>query len=70
MSDDDEYYEFEDEYMYEDLVPDMVVSSILITSTELPPVLREENSVNSDPNQNCTCPGRSRRFLTLRSRAI
>ncbi|KAJ5562721.1 hypothetical protein N7461_001482 [Penicillium sp. DV-2018c] len=24
MSDDDEYYEFEDEYMYEDLVPDMV----------------------------------------------
>ncbi|KGO68940.1 hypothetical protein PITC_077690 [Penicillium italicum] len=24
MSDDDEYYEYEDEYMYEDLVPDMV----------------------------------------------
>ncbi|KAJ5360519.1 hypothetical protein N7517_009710 [Penicillium concentricum] len=24
MSDDDEYYEFEDDYMYEDLVPDMV----------------------------------------------
>jgi hypothetical protein len=26
MSDDDEYYEFEDDYMYEDLGPDMVVS--------------------------------------------
>ncbi|QQK43304.1 AT hook motif family protein [Penicillium digitatum] len=32
MSDDDEYYEFEDEYMYEDLVPDMVTltKSVLI----------------------------------------
>ena len=26
MSDDEEYYEFEEEFVYEDLVPDMVVS--------------------------------------------
>lgn len=25
MSDDEEYYEFEEDFMYEDLVPDMVV---------------------------------------------
>ncbi|KAJ5463004.1 hypothetical protein N7475_007948 [Penicillium sp. IBT 31633x] len=29
MSDDEEYYEFEDDYAYEDLVPDMVVSIYL-----------------------------------------
>jgi len=26
MSDDEEYYEWEEEYLYEDLVPDFVVS--------------------------------------------
>lgn len=26
MSDDEEYYDFEDEYLYEDAVPDLVVS--------------------------------------------
>jgi hypothetical protein len=27
MSDDEEYYEYEEDFMYEDLVPDMVVSA-------------------------------------------
>lgn len=27
MSDDEEYYEFEEDFMFEDLVPDMVVST-------------------------------------------
>jgi hypothetical protein len=29
MSDDEEYYEFEDEYLWEDVVPDLVVSTVL-----------------------------------------
>ena len=28
MSDDEEYYEYEEDFMYEDLVPDMVVSNL------------------------------------------
>ena len=69
MSDDDEYYEFEDDYMYEDLVPDMVVSQILKAMPRSTSAISSarENFINLDPNQNFAYPGRSCRFLILRS---
>ncbi|KAJ5198959.1 hypothetical protein N7491_000475 [Penicillium cf. griseofulvum] len=50
MSDDDEYYEFEDEYMYEDLVPDMVtLTKTLLVQDDLAASSYYEAALYEDP---------------------
>jgi hypothetical protein len=50
MSDDEEYYEFEEDFMYEDLVPDMVVSSNSITMRVFTNTTAQTNTNHPDTN--------------------
>lgn len=61
MSDDDEYYEFEEEYLFEDLVPDFVVSNS-IPPHRIALSKRRRKRTNLSPR---FLPGRTRPILTL-----